>query len=247
MNSVAVPAPIRSSELEDLQTLVGLPKDTTEVAPRVSELAEKLTAVINDMVISTIVAQTAEEFKDRRQRVLPDYCRALRVQSNMLNILIPDRLIFERLIGEALSELVRDLEEHGVQRFGTVLRDQAVFTLWTLRKTLELTWKITAAGPVSDQNVAKDRDIAGRFVMAAVWAQFHLHCLVVAIRSDKAIYPELLPEITDGLRAAVNAYALIREAVDLRVTQEEPVLQPYEWDEEDQELLDSSMKDLTGV
>ena len=61
---------------------------------------------------------------------------------------------------------------------------------------------------------------------------------------DKAINPEVLTEICEGLRTAVNAYGLIRQGVDLRLTREEPVIAPYAWDEEDQELLASSMSDM---
>ena len=45
----------------------------------------------------------------------------------------------------------------------------------------------------------------------------------------------------DGLRSAVNAYGLARQGVDLRKSEAEPEIPAYKWDEEDQELLNSSM------
>jgi hypothetical protein len=58
------------------------------------------------------------------------------------------------------------------------------------------------------------------------------------------IYPEVLEVITDLLRSAVNAYAWIRQGVDLRFPVDEPVLPNVEWDDEDQELLNGSMRDM---
>jgi len=53
-----------------------------------------------------------------------------------------------------------------------------------------------------------------------------------------------LNEITDGLRGAVNAFGLIRQGVSIREPAEESALQPYTWDEEDEELMTSSMRDI---
>jgi hypothetical protein len=46
------------------------------------------------------------------------------------------------------------------------------------------------------------------------------------------------------LRAAVDAYAWIRQAVDLRAPVTEPQLSPVEWTPDDELLLNDSMRDL---
>jgi hypothetical protein len=43
----------------------------------------------------------------------------------------------------------------------------------------------------------------------------------------------------------VNAYAIAKQLVDLYLPQvEEPPIVPYAWDDEDEELLSSSMQDM---
>jgi hypothetical protein len=90
----------------------------------------------------------------------------------------------------------------------------------------------------------QDENLAQAFNFYAAWTQFHLDCMLTAIRLQKTIQLDVLPEIIDGLRAAVNAYGYSRQGLDLRSPQEEPEIHGVEWDEEDQELLDSSMRDM---
>jgi hypothetical protein len=85
-------------------------------------------------------------------------------------------------------------------------------------------------------------------IAAAARLEFHIDCLVAAIGFNRTLYPEVLDEIVDGLRAAVNAYAYIRQGVQLfsltaTASGEEPV-PVCGWDNEDQELLDSSMHEM---
>ena len=58
------------------------------------------------------------------------------------------------------------------------------------------------------------------------------------------IYPDAMDPIADGLRSAVDAYAWIRQGVDLRMPAQEPIIEPIEYDEEDEELLRCSMEDM---
>jgi len=53
--------------------------------------------------------------------------------------------------------------------------------------------------------------------------------------------------ISDGLRCAVDAYAWLRQAVDLYAPVEEVQLVPIEFDDEDRELTAESMIDLDEV
>ena len=54
--------------------------------------------------------------------------------------------------------------------------------------------------------------------------RFHLDCLLASMKHQRPIYPEILAVISDGLRSGVDAYAWIRQCVDLRTGTEEPVL-----------------------
>jgi hypothetical protein len=66
----------------------------------------------------------------------------------------------------------------------------------------------------------------------------------MSLHTEKALYPEVLESISDGLRTLVNAYAYIRQASDLRssLNEEEPI--HIDFDEEEQELLSLSMRDV---
>ena len=72
-------------------------------------------------------------------------------------------------------------------------------------------------------------------------AQFGLDCLNQAIEMNKAIYPEVIEELTDGLKSMVNAYAHAREGLELRVPTSEPTLNIPPMDDEDRILLEISM------
>jgi len=172
-----------------------------------------------------------------------NYMRTLRAMSDLVKIIVPDSVI-EILAGEYFSELNAELRDQGLTRFGASVLDQAMFTVWTLRKIHDLIPKISTSEPVAKANKAKDGQLAMEFSVASAWTQFHLDCLSAAIRFDRPLYPEVLVEITEGLRTAVNAYGLIRQGVNLRVSPNEPTIEARQWDEEDEELLNSSMHDM---
>jgi hypothetical protein len=234
-----------SGGLDDLLTFVGVPskRSARELSGSAEELFKGIKTVLDTMLLRAIEARTGAEFVVTRDDVFVDYYKTVSALSNLARVIVPARVL-DRLVVESFSELEADLRDKGLARFGAVARDQAVFTVWTLRKTNRLISIIAAAGKVPEDLRAQDKELAFDFSIASRVTQFHLDCLIASMHFDKAINPEVLTEICDGLRTAVNAYGLIRQGVDLRVTREEPVVAPYEWDEEDKELLASSMSDM---
>lgn len=77
------------------------------------------------------------------------------------------------------------------------------------------------------------------------WTKFHLDCLITSMRTSKAIYPDALPEITEGLRAAVNAYSILRQGIELRSPSQEPIVEAVDPDSEEMELLWESTFDAS--
>jgi hypothetical protein len=231
--------------LSELLTFVGLPskRSARELSGSAEELFKGITGVLDDLLLRTIDRRTRAEFVAMRSEVFFGYFKAVVALSNLATVIVPKPII-EKLVVESFSELEAELRDEGLARFGTAARDQAVFTVWTFRKISRMISTIAAAPPAPKEIQREDERIAAEFSFCAAWAQFHLDCLVVAIRFDKAVSPGALSEICDGLRAAANAYGLIRQGVELRVPPAEATVQPYIWDEEDQELLDSSMRDL---
>ncbi|MGH9666813.1 MAG: hypothetical protein ACRD9L_20510, partial [Bryobacteraceae bacterium] len=229
--------------LGELLTVVGLPskRSTRQLSGATEELFKNITNIVDEMLLRVIEKRTKAEFVATRREVFGDYARAVRALSDLARIVVPERTL-DRLLGESFCELEDDLRNEGLLRFGAAAKDQAVFTVWTLRKMSGLIAKIANSGDVPEHLREQDRKLASDFSFYAIATQFHLDCMGAAIRFNKPLHPEVLPNVIDGLRSAVNAYGLIRQGVNLRIPRpEEPTITPYVWDEEDQELLDSSM------
>ena len=232
--------------LGELLTFLGIPSKRSgkDLSGSGEEAFKGLTGLIDELLSRTIDQRTRAAFVSTRNEVFGDYSWAVRALSRLVRIVVPEGVI-NRLVGESFSELESELREQGTIRFGTPAKDQALHCVWTLRRTSGLIAKIHNAGPPPAELEKQDADLAASFSFYASWTHFHLDCLMAAIRLDKQIHPEVLPEIIDGMRAAVNAYGLIRQGVDLRLPPpEEPSFLAPQWDAEDQELLDSSMHDL---
>jgi hypothetical protein len=232
--------------LDKLLALMGLPSKRS--ADRLTETAgaevfESIKKLLDDLLRQALEARTSQEFTSIRQQVLGDYVRSVRALVDLMRMMVPKRVI-ERLVWESFSELEAQFREHGIDRFGAPVKDQAIFTIWSLGKTSDLILRIVNAGSVPDSMREADAKLASEFAFCTVWTQFHLDCLTAAIRFDKSIQLEVLDQIQDGLRAAVNAYGLARRGLDLRIPPTEPQLNRPEWDDEDQALLASSMHDM---
>jgi hypothetical protein len=232
--------------LGELPTFVGLPtKNSARVLSEESaELFKAILSVLNDLLLRAIDAQSRDEFVALRGQIFEDTQKTQKAMGNLAMVILPKPTL-ERLVWESFAEMEADLTEHGSKKYGAIARDQAIFTVWTLRKINRLLSKIVEAAPVSAELQEKDREIAKDFSFYVYWAQFHLECLFAAMRFNKPIAPSILDEICDGLRAAVNAYGLVRQGIALRwPSQDDEGLKPFQWGEEDQELLDSSMADM---
>lgn len=207
------------------------------------EVFQGIGKVLDNLMRRAITAKTAEDFDNIRRDVFGSYYRTMSAISNLSREMIPKNMM-ESLVADSLSELENTFKEEGLARFGVLARDQAVFTVWTLGKISRLAHQM-AGMPLHDSKAGEDRRIAQEFAFFIGWSNFHLDCLRASISHDRIVNPEVLIEICDGLRAVVNAYGLVRQGLDLRSANAELEL-PFDdsWDEEDQELLDASMRDM---
>ncbi|MGA8029128.1 MAG: hypothetical protein WB992_18465 [Bryobacteraceae bacterium] len=232
--------------LDDLLALVGLPsqrRSKGELSPSAEEILKGISSFVDGLLLRAIAAQNQKDFTAVRSVVFEQYAIAVTSFARLIQRMVAGPVI-ETVLRECFCELEAEFREHGLARFGSAAKDQAMFTVWTLRRTSRIIATIAASGNVAPDLRSQDQEIATKFAVNATWAQFHLDCLLVGIRHDKSIQLQVLPEIIDGLRAAVNAYGYARQGLNFRSPQEEVTIQPFEWDEEDQELLDSSMKDM---
>jgi hypothetical protein len=235
----------KSGGFRELLALVGLPSNSAErdMSESAVKILHAIKSILDGLLLQAIEKKTAAEFKETREEVFFKYFEAILSVSKLARVIVPQATI-DRLTWESFSEAEADLRNEGLSRFGATARDQAFFTVWTLRKINALISRIAAAPPLADEHKLLDRKLVAEFSFYSAWSQFHLDCLIASIRFDKPINPGLLDEISDGLRSAVNAYGLIHQAVGLREHAEVSALQAYAWDEEDQELMESSMREI---
>lgn len=191
--------------------------------------------------------RTIEEFTKARDEALPEYGRIILTLAHAAMVLKP-KPARAAMVNEAINALENEFKVQGRDRFGQMAGDQAVFTVWTLRRIGRLLEDLATAGPVPSSLKPQDFELAREFNWCSLWAQFHLDCMVAAIRFDKAVQPEVLEQLCDGMRAIVNAYGIVREGLDLRSPREpDPELVPeIDPTDEELELLNASMRDMAS-
>jgi len=235
--------------LSEVLPFVGLPtrKSSQELPDRAGELLGRIVSVFNEQLLSAIVAQTGQEFNAIREKIFGDAQKIMRAMSDLARVIIPIRTL-DRLTWESFEEMEADLTEQGKQRFGSIARDQAIFTVQAFRRISRLQNKILSSPPLrTDQERKQDQEIANNFYFYVTWAQFHMECLIAAMRFNKPIHPEVLESICEGLRAAVNAYGFMRQGLELRVSEDAEQVDVPAWDKTDDELLQQSMADMATM
>jgi len=227
-------------------TLIGLPSQKSarkQLSGTVDDVVKAVAALVEKLVSSAAEKRTGDEFRTAFQESFPVYVRAI-VSLSVILYAATNRQSMESLVNESFSELEADFREHAVVAFGSEIRDQAIFTVWTLRKTNDLVNVILSAGKLAEMHKTQDAEFASQYLNAALRARFSIDCLTHSMRTKKSVYPEVLTVVSDGLRAAVDAYAWVRRAADLHAPQMEADMPFLEPDEEDLELLRESMYDM---
>jgi hypothetical protein len=210
------------------------------------EAVRGVVAIMDQIISGAIEKRTAEDFKEARKESYPAYANVMLALGSLAGAVVP-RALMNRLIGEAFCEMEADLREHGLSAFGAEVRDQAIFTVWTLRRTSEVCEKIHRANAAAAEDREADARFAEHYLTMAMWTRFHVDCLIKSMDSGRALYPGVLAEMIDGLRGAVDAYAWARRGLALRVRLVESAITPVEWDQEDEQLLSESTRDMASI
>lgn len=228
-------------------SLLGLP--TARSAKRAltgsaDEVVKTISTIVNEMILDVITKRTAEEFEAAAETAFPRYMALVLSFCKIAATIVPESVL-ARVSSESFCELEADIRENAVECFGSDIRDRAIFTVWTLRKTSDLLERLIKSKDLSGTHRQKDEEFVTHFIYHALTARFNVDCLRLSMHTKRPIYPEALPFIDNGLRSAVNAYAWVKQAVDLRRASSDESLADYAADE-DQELLDASMRDLAS-
>jgi hypothetical protein len=217
----------------------------TKLVGSEERLIRELVLGVDKQLLAVLSCSSLAEFSLARTRVWPRYVRALVALSNTVGNLASEDEVALRTV-EASAQIASDLEKQRGSRFIDALVDQAVFALWTTGKMRSVGRRIEAFKGPYDRKA--DATLADNFRWTSLWAQFHLDSIIAAVKFDMTVQNEIQPELCRGLRAMVNAYAIMKEAMALRVPR--PVatsLADLPWDDEDETLLASSMRDINGI
>lgn len=204
----------------------------------------QLTDSLDKQLLAVLSCRTPQEFADARQRVWENYFRARRALSDTMSVLVPKHLI-DTLRLAIMERVVEDLKRSRNVLFGDPVADQVEFSEWIVNKIQCLCYEVLKSGEPRDPDA--DRRLNEEFYLHAAWGQFHYDCVLGAMKFDRPISEAIQGTIRDGLRAWVNAAAIVEEALCLRLGDStDRTVQFFDgpWDEEDEELLSSSMKDL---
>jgi hypothetical protein len=219
-------------------------RSAKQLSGSAEELTRNIATVIDQLMVSAIEKRTAAEFSAVWLEVFPNYTRIMCALGALAKALIPT-LVLEQVTSDSLCELEATFRDHALVAFGADIRDQALFTVWTMRKINDLSRQLSSV-ELADDEKSKDKEFAGSFIFHGLRMRFHLDCLLASVKHQRPIYPEVLAAISDGLRSGVDAYAWIRQCVDLRIKQEEPVLPFIDLDEEDCAFVEASARDMAS-
>lgn len=238
---------------EDLKGFVGLGTQTRaktdDTAAQLNQVFGEVTRLADELFVTILEQRSAESFRQTVERSFNDYVHLMRAKGDLIRFALRnDTASAERLVDQSLSSLEADFRHEGAVRFGQTVNEQAVFTIWTLRRTVNQIWRVHAAEVALTQEQLEAREaLTADFGLYSAWAQLHLATLSASLRLNRPIHPDVAPAVLDGLRAMVNAGGFARQLIDMALPSAgDDELEPYEWDDEDDELVRSSMADLDG-
>jgi hypothetical protein len=205
------------------------------LAPAISEVFKGCAVEVDTILYNIIESRTRIEYQREFEQSFRKYVELSLAMAYIAKAVVPSDSL-ERLTRESICEIESDFRDKAQVAFGTVVRDQALFTVWTLRKVNEVVTQIVAA-KLDPARKREDHEHCAKFTIHALWGQFSLDCLRIALEKEHSIYPEVLEQLIEGMRSMVNAYAHAREGLEVRVPSQEPDVAIPSLDQEDHDLL----------
>ena len=220
-------------------------KSARELSEPASEVFRGIAGILDQQIVTVIEKRTAVEFQAAFSEVFPKYAALTMSLSRFANAIVPPEVV-DRLTRESICELESDFREKALAAFGSAARDQAMFTIWTVRKINDIVTQIHAT-KLDESKQKEDKEYCEQFCLYSLRAHFSLDCLNLALRLNRPIYPEVMGELIDGLRSMVNAYAWVRRGLELRVPSVDQPLEANVFDKEDEVFLKASIHNLATM
>lgn len=229
-----------------LPSLASRSKNSARELPApLNDVFTGVSTVLEQLVLNVIEKRTVAEFETAFAEGFPKYAALSIALSRIATEIVPANVV-ERLTRESICELESDFRNGGLASFGAAIRDQAMFTIWTLRKINEIVIQILNT-KLDKTKRKEDEEYCSQFNLTALWAHFSLDCLNLSLRLKRPIYPEVMAPLIDGLRSMVNAYTWARRGLELRLPQQPTLKEQQVDDEEDELLLRASMRDFASM
>jgi hypothetical protein len=246
MESVLLEMPTRVTPPFEMGTLGALDATTsgeTSVIARSDEsLIRQLIEALDRQLLVILNCRSASECEKARREVWQNYARSRRALSDMISVVVPPGII-DLFRASTSARIASDLGRARNVLFSEEIGDQVEFTTWISDRMQFISHQISIADDPKDRDA--DIKLNEDFHLYTMWGQFHYDCVLASMKFKLPIPSPIQPSIRDGLRAWVNASAIMEEALALRMPDQEQSSEvQLPWDEEDQELLDSSMRDL---
>jgi hypothetical protein len=219
-------------------------QDAAKIGREDGKLIRRLVEAIDKPLLAVLSCRTREEFVETREKVWSNYFRALRSFGDTLARVVDSRQV--ELAGLKASEAIaEDLARFRGGLFSEEMAQQFEFSAWLISRIQAAGHKIAKLGQAEDREA--DIRLSSEFSSASAWGQFHYDCVLASMKFERPIDEGIQDSIRDGLRAWVNAAAIVEEALALRTGDNvggEVEFIHAPWDEEDDDLLNESMKDV---
>ena len=153
------------------------------VAPSINDVFTSCAEIIRKLLCSAIEIRTAAEFDQFSEKAVPKYIALNLAMSQVATALVAGPVL-ARLKRESICDMETDFRDKAVAVFGSGVRDQALFTVWTLRKVNELISQIVAAD-IDPSKTSEDVEYCTNFHVSMFIAHFALDCLQVAMDTSR--------------------------------------------------------------
>src|SRR5947207_1489560 len=147
-------------------------KSARELSEPAGEVFKGVAGVLDQLLTTIIEKRTAAEFNAAFAEVFPKYAAMTLALSRFASAIVPPDVV-DRLTRESICELEADFREKALPAFGAAARDQAMFTIWTLRKINDLETQICAI-KLDEPKLKEDREYSSQFNVYALTAHFSL-------------------------------------------------------------------------
>jgi len=236
----------------EVNTLGNLDDAVLEDAARGSKDGKLLRELINALdepLLAILSCRNRSELVKTRNEVWDNYFRALRSFGDTLARVVDSRQI-EVASVRAMLAIERDLARSRGALFSEEIAQQFEFSGWLVSRIQAAGHKIAQIGRVPEQARPTDVELSSDFISVAAWGQFHYDCVLTSMKFNRPMAHGIQESIRDGLRAWVNAAAIIEEALSLRTGNKvggEVEFIDSIWDNEDGSLLEESTKEAASL